>query len=422
MVRRTRRWTGVGLVMATALATGVGTALVAPSASAAATTVVSPLAARAYSVSSYYGPRCMPIPNASTWHLGQDLGATSGTRINAIADGTVLKAGSVTGFGQWVVLRHTVGGETVSSVYGHVLDGDKYVKVGQKVKAGQRIADVGSTGTSTSPHLHLEVWRGTYGSGAAHVDPLAYLKNKGVDLGRNATRVAARSTPASCTYYATTAVNLRKSASTSAAVLALVPRGAAVVGKPGDGSGSWRKVTYGKTTGWVSAAYVGPTKPAPVATPAAAKPAATTTRYVTANPLNLRASATTSSAVLARLAKGTKLSVLSTSGGWLKVTANGRTGWVSAQYTSTSAPAAAAAAKPAPKPTPAPPKAAVSYVTASVLNLRKSASTSSAVVAKLPRGTAVTHAGTASKGWLKVTVGGRTGYVSTTYLSATKPR
>lgn len=426
MVRNARRWSGVASVaMATALATGLGGLLVAPSASAAAA-VVAPLGARTYSVSSYYGPRCMPVASASTWHLGQDLGATSGTRINAIADGTVLRAGSVSGFGQWVVLRHTIGGKTVSSVYGHVIDGDKYVKAGQTVKAGQRIADVGSTGISTSPHLHLEVWNGTYGSGASHTDPLAYLKGKGVDLGRDATRVAARSTATSCTYYTKAAVDVRAGAGTGA-VVARVARGATVVGKPGDESGTWRRVTSGRTTGWVPAASIGPTKPAPVSTPPVTKPPAPqpapkpsapqpATRYVTAASLNLRASATTSSAVVARLPKGTKLAVASTSGGWLKVTANGRTGWVSAQYTSTSAPAAPA------KPAPAPPQAATSYVTASSLNLRASASTSSKVVARLARGSAVTHAGTASKGWLKVTAGGRTGFVSTAYLSAQKPR
>jgi len=412
--------------MVAALATGLGGVLVAPSASAAPA-VVTPLGARTYSVSSYYGPRCMPVASASTWHLGQDLGAASGTRINAIADGTVLRAGSVSGFGQWVVLRHTIGGKTVSSVYGHVIDGDKYVKAGQTVKAGQRIADVGSTGISTSPHLHLEVWNGTYGSGASHTDPLAYLTGKGVDLGRNATRVAARSTATSCTYYTNAAVDVRAGAGTGA-VVARVARGATVVGKPGDESGTWRRVTSGRTTGWVPAASIGPTKPAPVSTPTAPKPPAPqpsapqpTTRYVTAASLNLRASASTSSAVVARLPKGTKLAVASTSGGWLKVTANGRTGWVSAQYTSTSAPAAPA--KPAPaKRAPAPPQATTSYVTASSLNLRASASTSSKVVARLARGTAVTHAGTASKGWLKVTAGGRTGFVSTAYLSAQKPR
>lgn len=430
MVRNARRWSGVaGVAMATALATGLGGLLVAPSASAAGA-VVAPLGARTYSVSSYYGPRCMPVAGASAWHLGQDLGAASGTRINAIADGTVLRAGSVTGFGQWVVLRHTIGGRTVSSVYGHVIDGDKYVKAGQTVKAGQRIADVGSSGLSTSPHLHLEVWNGTYGSGASHTDPLAYLTGQGVDLGRDATRVAARSTATSCTYYTNAVVDLRAGAATGSAVVARIPHGATVVGAPGDESGSWRRVTSGQATGWVPAASIGPTRPAPIGTPPAPQPPASqppapqpsapqqAPRYVTAASLNLRASATTASAVVARLPKGTTLSVATTSGGWLKVTANGRTGWVSAQYTSTGAPSAPAT----PTPAPATPQAGTSYVTASSLNLRASASTSSKVVARLGRGTVVTHVGTASKGWLKVTAGGRTGFVSTAYLSAQKPR
>jgi len=421
MGRFGRPWSGAaGVAMAATLVTGVGSVLVAPAASAATSAVVAPLGAKTYSLSSYYGPRCMPVASASTWHLGQDMGAAKGTRINALAAGTVLKAGAVGGFGQWVVLKHTIGGKTVSTVYGHVVDGDKYVKVGQKVKAGQRIADVGSTGTSTAPHLHLEVWNGTYGSGATHTDPLPYLKTRGIDLTKNATRVATRSTPTSCTYYANANVNLRSSASTTAPVLAVVPRAAKVVAKPGDGSGSWRKVTYGKRTGWVSAAYVGPTKPKP-ATPAPPTPVSSKveTRYVTVASLNLRSKASTSSTVLTRLAKGTKLSVKSSSGGWLKVTVGSRTGYVSAQYTSTKKPATTST--PAP-PKPAPPKAATTYVTATVLNLRSKPSTSSTVVAKLKRGTAVKHAGTASKGWIKVTVGSKTGYVSTAYLSPTKPR
>ena len=378
MGRFGRPWSGAaGVAMAATLVTGVGSVLVAPAASAATSAVVAPLGAKTYTLSSYYGPRCMPVASASTWHLGQDMGAAKGTRINALAAGTVLKA-------------------------------------------GQRIADVGSTGTSTAPHLHLEVWNGTYGSGATHTDPLPYLKTRGIDLTKNATRVATRSTPTSCTYYASANVNLRSSASTTAPVLAVVPRAAKVVAKPGDGSGSWRKVTYGKRTGWVSAAYVGPTKPKP-ATPAPPTPVSNKveTRYVTVASLNLRSKASTSSTVLTRLAKGTKLSVKSSSGGWLKVTVGSRTGYVSAQYTSTKKPATTST--PAP-PKPAPPKAATTYVTATVLNLRSKPSTSSTVVAKLKRGTAVKHAGTASKGWIKVTVGSKTGYVSTAYLSPTKPR
>ncbi|MCB7135674.1 peptidoglycan DD-metalloendopeptidase family protein [Cellulosimicrobium marinum] len=326
IARRTRAARLALVAVAAALAL-VLTALVAPA--RAATTLAPPLAAKTYGLSSYYGPRCMPVASASTWHLGQDLDGRQGTRINAIADGVVLRAGAVSGLGQWVVLKHSVDGRTVSSLYGHVVDGDKYVKVGQRVKKGQRIADLGSTGTSTAPHLHLEVWLGTYGSGATHTDPLPYLKARGVNLSTGASWAASRTVPSSCTYYATTRVNFRASPSTGAAVLAVVPRAGKVTAKPGASSGEWRKVTYGSRTGWIHGAYLSPTRPSTAKT---------------------------------------------------------------------------------------------SYVTATVLNLRSKPTTSSTVLAKLARGTAVTHAGTASKGWLKVKVGSRTGYVSTAYLSSTKPR
>ena len=318
------RWSrALSIAVATALTTAA--VLVAPSASAAPNVVVSPLGARTYSLSSYYGPRCMPVASASTWHLGQDMGAASGTRINAVADGTVLRAGAVGGLGQWVVLQHTIGGRTVSTVYGHVIDGDRYVRAGQKVSAGQRIADVGSTGTSTSPHLHLEVWNGTYGSGASHTDPLTYLKGRGVDLAANATRVAPRTTPSSCTYYANTETNLRAGAGTSWAVLAVVPRGGQVTAKPGDESGSWRRVTYNGRTGWVSAALIGPTKPAsttppppPPPAPPRPKPQAPTmpaTRPAEQNAAavssNQKLKAAASAAVAARPPKGTKPTVQS---------------------------------------------------------------------------------------------------------------
>jgi uncharacterized protein YgiM (DUF1202 family) len=61
-------------------------------------------------------------------------------------------------------------------------------------------------------------------------------------------------------------------------------------------------------------------------------------------------------------------------------------------------------------------------VASSTLNLRSRPSTSSTVLTVLARGTAVTHAASPSNGWVKVTVGGRTGYVSTAFLSTTRPR
>lgn len=153
--------------------------------------VVAPLPSRTYSLSSYYGPRCMPVAGASTWHLGQDMGAARGVRVNAIADGVVLRAGAIRGFGQWVVVRHAIGGRTVSSLYAHVIDGDRYVR------AGQRIADVSSSGTATGPHLHLEMFSGAYGSGATNTDPLAYLKGRGVNLASVSWRPGRGSSPRS---------------------------------------------------------------------------------------------------------------------------------------------------------------------------------------------------------------------------------
>ena len=403
---------------AAALALGVGVAsvLVAPPAGASSG-VVAPLPAKTYSLSSYYGPRCMPVAGASTWHLGQDMGAARGVRVNAIADGVVLKAGATSGFGQVVVVRHTIGGRTVSSVYGHVVDGDRYVRAGQKVSAGQRIADVGSSGNSTGPHLHLEVWNGTYGAGATHTDPLTYLRGRGVDLRATATRVAARSTPTSCTYYASSSVNLRSGPSTTSPVLAVVPRAATLTAKPGAASGTWRQVTYGARTGWVSASYVTPRRPAtaPPTTPTA--PAPSKVSYVAVSSLNLRAQASTSSAVVARLAKGTKVTHLAAaSRGWVKVKAGTRTGYVSTAYLTSTAPAT-----PTTPTTPSAPAATVAYVNTSSLNLRAKPSTSSAVVARLAKGTKVTQVAAPSKGWVKVKAGTRTGYVATSYLTTKAP-
>jgi uncharacterized protein YgiM (DUF1202 family) len=134
-------------------------------------------------------------------------------------------------------------------------------------------------------------------------------------------------------------------------------------------------------------------------------------RYVTSATLNLRSAPSTSATVLTALTRGTAVTLAaSPSNGWVKVTVGGRTGYVSTAYLSTTRP---------PAPTVQAPK--VSSVTSTTLNLRSRPSTSSTVLARLTRGTAVTLAASPSNGWVKVTVGGRTGYVSTAYLSTTRP-
>ena len=87
-------------------------------------------------------------------HNGMDYGAKKGTRINAIKDGTVTKVeknpDNSRGYGLYVEITHNDG---THSLYGH--QSKINVREGQKVQAGQKIGEVGSTGKSTGPHLHL---------------------------------------------------------------------------------------------------------------------------------------------------------------------------------------------------------------------------------------------------------------------------
>jgi murein DD-endopeptidase MepM/ murein hydrolase activator NlpD len=87
-----------------------------------------------------------------TFHQGLDIAAPVGTPIRAPLAGTVIDAGPASGFGLWVRVRHSDGTITV---YGHV--NRMFVKVGDKVAAGEEIAEVGNRGHSTGPHLHIEV-------------------------------------------------------------------------------------------------------------------------------------------------------------------------------------------------------------------------------------------------------------------------
>ena len=85
-------------------------------------------------------------------HTGLDIAASSGTGIKCAASGTVTFAGWKGSYGYLVVVSH---GNGVQTYYGHC--SKLYVSAGDKVKQGEKIAAVGSTGNSTGPHLHLEI-------------------------------------------------------------------------------------------------------------------------------------------------------------------------------------------------------------------------------------------------------------------------
>lgn len=91
-------------------------------------------------------------------HTGIDIAAPAGTPIMAAADGVVLVAqssGYNTGYGQLIVINHTIGGRNVQTLYAH--SRKIYVTAGQRVTKGQLIAEVGRTGRATGTHLHFEV-------------------------------------------------------------------------------------------------------------------------------------------------------------------------------------------------------------------------------------------------------------------------
>ena len=104
-------------------------------------------------------------------HYGIDIANSIGTPIYAVTDGVVEDAGPASGFGLWVVLRHPDG---TKSVYGHI--NRTFVTKGEKVSAGEQIAEIGNRGQSTGPHLHFEVWT----ADGTKINPLPWLAAHGI--------------------------------------------------------------------------------------------------------------------------------------------------------------------------------------------------------------------------------------------------
>jgi len=105
-------------------------------------------------LSSSFGMRKHPILGYNKMHRGTDFAAPSGTPIMASGSGTITRARWCGGGGNCVKIRHN---STYETIYAHMKSFAKGIKEGKKVKQGQIIGYVGSTGMSTGPHLHYEV-------------------------------------------------------------------------------------------------------------------------------------------------------------------------------------------------------------------------------------------------------------------------
>lgn len=117
-------------------------------------------------ISSKFGIRTDPFSGKPAWHKGIDLAAKEDSGMIAVAAGVVTWAGKRYGYGNLVEINH---GKGYVTRYGH--GKSVLVKVGDTVEKGQVIGTVGSTGRSTGPHVHFEVWL----EGKA-VDPMKYVQ------------------------------------------------------------------------------------------------------------------------------------------------------------------------------------------------------------------------------------------------------
>lgn len=143
------------------------------------TRIVMPVPEGSYWISSRYGWRTDPVTGERAFHGGTDFAAGDGTAILAAADGVVVLTGYIGGWGNLIVIEHTVDGGRVATAYAHMWDHGTYVVQGQTVTAGDHIGDVGSSGKSTGPHLHFEVRPG--GWGQPTIDSLQWLIDHDVE-------------------------------------------------------------------------------------------------------------------------------------------------------------------------------------------------------------------------------------------------
>ena len=117
-------------------------------------------------LTSEFGYRDHPTIGTYAVHGGVDIGAASGSAVRAFADGTVEFVGENDDFGLYLQLKHE---NNISTFYSHC--NAISVQKGERVKAGQAVATVGSTGKSTGPHLHFEVRLGNL-----RLDPMHYIE------------------------------------------------------------------------------------------------------------------------------------------------------------------------------------------------------------------------------------------------------
>ncbi|MGJ9404135.1 SH3 domain-containing protein [Arthrobacter sp. KK5.5] len=384
---------------------------------------VNPLQAETYRYSSPYGPRCIPVIGGSTLHMGQDLALADGSPIYAVADGKVVKARSgTTSTSGYIVIDHNDNGRKIQTVYVHMWSATSHVQVGQMVKAGQQIAKVGNSGPSTAPHLHFEVWDGQWYVQDT-IEPIDFMKKKGVDIRAGAYLDYNLRQHTSCTYYANKSTSLKATPYATSTTLRTVSKGSAMTSKPGTMVNGYVPVTTGGVYGWVERYAVSPGQVslAPVAStvvPVTTDSSVEGTEFTTTSTLNLRSRAVDGS-IVKTMAKGDSVTAtgkVTTDKKWYEVKHGTTTGWAAAAFLNE----VVVEAKPVTRTLDS--LRGLPHTVNVNLNLRSEAP-DGAVVEVMPEGAEVTATGVVSSDytWYNVQFGTVSGWVDAAYLNAAPP-
>ena len=130
-------------------------------------------------ITSTFGMRTHPILGYTKMHKGMDFGAPTGTPVYAAGDGSIDEIGAWGAYGNYIRIRHT---GAISTAYAHLSRFGQDMKKGKRVRQGEVIGYVGSTGRSTGPHLHYEVIKGHAQVNPATVELPAAKPLAGKDL------------------------------------------------------------------------------------------------------------------------------------------------------------------------------------------------------------------------------------------------
>ncbi|MFA1714973.1 SH3 domain-containing protein [Peribacillus frigoritolerans] len=303
----------------------------------------------------------------------------------------------------------TVTPEITTTKYVNVSTGSLNMRKSGKATAS--IVAILSKGTKVTVYSESNGWAKIKANGKDGYVNTKYLSAS--KPGTGSTAVTPEKTTTKYVNVSSGTLNMRKSGSESASIVAKLSKGTKVTVY--SESKGWAKIKANGKDGHVSTKYLSTTKPGTGST--TVTPEKTTTKYVnvSSGTLNMRKSGSESASIVAKLSKGTEVTVYSESKGWAKIKANGKDGYVSTDYLSTTKPGTDS------KPS-IPEKTTTKYVNVSSgsLNMRNKPSDSASVIVKLARGVEV-EVISESNGWSKIKAYGGEGYVSTKYLSATKP-